>query len=319
MTPISLERCALIDYIADMPEYVRQHWIPDTYLSAWCDPDPASQNPRRVYRYDADGEYRDYRPPGRIFTVDDLYTVPLPDGGRDVRTELALNKLEDSFARIRVKYLMKSVSLPPFARSDLLWFIAALRNRSPAMHEHHAAFNDRILEIATDMEDRLTAMSLDERIEWYGKTRHISLNVGGDKGIPLKAFRKIAAEPFGEYLPRHVANEARFLEKMHLIILHIPDGCYLITSDRPVVWWDPENPSPSRIPLGLGRRTIEITVPLTPFLCALISHRPGPDHAMIDVDSVKNLNTRTLYRTREVFIAHRPDLVVDWSDEQGKS
>jgi hypothetical protein len=79
-----------------MDSHKRQHWIPDTYLDAWCDPDPARQNPRRVYRYDRDGSFRDYRPPSRIFTVDDLYTVPGPGGSRDLKTEHALNRLEDA-------------------------------------------------------------------------------------------------------------------------------------------------------------------------------------------------------------------------------
>jgi hypothetical protein len=300
-----------------MGEYVRQHWIPDTYLDAWCDPDPARQNPQRVYRYGIDGRYRDYRPPSRIFTVDDLYTVPESNGGRDLKTEHALNRLEDAFARMRANYLMRSVPLPPPARRDLLWFIAALRNRSPAMHAHHTAFNDRILKVATSMEDGLKAMSPEKRAEWHEKTRRMSSGSADDKGIPLNAFREIAAQPFGAYLPVHVVTEAQLLEQMHLVILRIPDEHPLITSDRPVVWWDPNDPPQSRTPLGLGRRTIEITVPLTPFLCAQISHRRGPDYADTDVEGVDILNLRTLNRAREMFIAHSPDLVVDWQDEQG--
>lgn len=201
--------------------------------------------------------------------------------------------------------------MPPPARRDLLWFIAALRNRSPAMHARQTAFNHRVLEAATSTEDALKAMSPKKRAEWIEKARRTSLRSADENGVPLRAFREMAAQPFGAYLPNFVAIEARLLEQMQLVILRIPERHSLITSDRPVVWWDPRDPLPSRNRLGLGRRTIEITVPLTPSLCAQISHRCGPDYADTDAEGVDILNLRTLNRAREVFIAHRPDLAVD--------
>ena len=59
------------------------------------------------------------RPPSRIFTVDDLYTVPTADRGRGLATEHALTALEDSFARMRVRLLTKGLPIPADARHDL--------------------------------------------------------------------------------------------------------------------------------------------------------------------------------------------------------
>jgi Protein of unknown function (DUF4238) len=296
-----------------MPSHQKQHWIPDTYLSAWCDPDTACQNPRRVYRYNIDGSYRDYRPPGRIFTVDDLYTVTGPDGERDLATEHALNRLEDSFARLRRTHLIKGIGLTSIGRRNLIWFIAAIRHRSPAMHVRQQAFHNSVLRVADSMEDGLQAMSPEECAERHAKNQRTSSHrADGDRGIPLNAYRLIAARPFGAYLPGHIATEAQLLERMHLTILRIPAGQSLITSDHPVVWWDPEDPPPSRFPLGLGRRTIQVTCPLTPHLCAVISHRPGTDYADTDIQGADILNMRTLYRTADTFISCRSDLVVDW-------
>jgi hypothetical protein len=296
-----------------MDSHKKQHWIPDTYLNAWCDPDPARQNPRRVHCYNADGSYRNYRPPSRIFTVDDLYTVPGPAGKRNLKTEHALTRLEDSFARLKRTHLVKGMPLNPTSRRNLIWFIAAMRNRSPSMHAHTQAFHDRVLLVAGSIEDGLMAMSPDKRAEWHARNRRSSLpRADGDRGIPLNTYRKIAALPFGDYLPGHIATEAQLLERMHLTILRVPAGQSLITSDHPVVWWDPEDPPPSRLPLGLGRRTIQVTCPLTPRLCAMISHRPTTDYAETDVEGAHILNMRTLYRAADTFIACRPDLVVDW-------
>lgn len=300
-----------------MSGHIRQHWIPRAYLGAWCDPDPARQNPRRVYHYGVDGRYRGWRPPSRIFTADDLYTVPQPDGGRDLKTEHALSRLEASFAEMRARYLLKGAPLPPSARRDLLWFIAALRSRSPAARDRHGAFWSGAVEVGEATKHGLDAMAPERRAEWLKKTRPTPLRGANEGGIPLGALREIAAQPFGAYLPGHIVIEAGLLEQMHLAVLRAPDGHALITSDRPVVWWDPEDPPPSRSPLGLGRPTIEITVPLAPFLCALISHRRGPDYADADAEGVDVLNMRTLNRASKEFIANRPDLAVAWRDGPG--
>ncbi len=301
-----------------MNGYKRQHWIPDTYLDAWCDPDPARQNPRRVYRYNPDGSFKDYRPPSRIFTEDDLYTVTGRDGDRDLKTEHALNRLEGAFARLRKFHLATGRPLPPAGRRNLIWFIAAMRNRSPAMHAHQQSFHNRILEVANSMDEGLRAMSTQKGAECHAKTRRMSLpRNDGDRGIPLEKYREIAARPFGAYLPGHIITEARLLEQMHLTIVRIPASQSLITSDHPVVWWDPKDPPPSRHPLGLGRRTMQVTCPLTPYMCAVISHDVGPEYADTDIKGADILNMRTLYRAEETFISCRPDLVVDWHEVPG--
>jgi hypothetical protein len=84
-----------------------------------------------------------------------------------------------------------------------------------------------------------------------------------------------------------------------------------------VVWWDPRDPLPSRFPLGLGRRTIQVTCPLRPDLCAVISHRPGADYADTDIEGADILNMRTLYRAADTFISSRPDLAVDFHETPG--
>jgi hypothetical protein len=208
---------------------------------------------------------------------------------------------------------VKGIPLTPTGRRNLTWFIAALRNRSPAMHAKKQAFHDSVLRVANSMEDGLKAMSPEKRAEWHSKNRRTSLpRADGGRGIPLSAYREIAAQPFGAYLPEHIVTEAQLLERMHLTVIRIPIDQSLITSDHPVVWWDPGDPPPSRFPLGLGRRTIQVTCPLTPHLCVVISHRPGADYAETDIQGADALNMRTLYGAADTFISCRPDLVVDW-------
>ena len=289
-------------------EHGNQHWIPRGYISAWCDPDPGKQNPCRVYRYGKDGRYIDYRTPKRIFSdVPELYTKWLPDGGRDLSTEHALQRLEDAYIRMRDRLLTKRQPLTDEARADLFLFISALRARSPSMRDHHAENDAAVLRVADSVKASMQQMTPEQR-----RNLPRPLTSSGS-GIPLEEFRRLAARPFGETLLNQIGIEARLLGRMHLSILVVlPGGESLISSDNPVSWWDPFDPPPSRRPLGLGRDNIEVTLPISPTTCAIATHEPGEDYIDIGADAVDELNMRTLYRCREVFISERRTLGVVW-------
>jgi hypothetical protein len=85
-----------------------QHWIPKSYLLAWADLDET-----------------------------DLYTIKLPDGGRDLRLEHGLSDLEKAFSSLRKDFLAKRRQLPAARHAKLLVFVAALRSRTPAIRDHH--------------------------------------------------------------------------------------------------------------------------------------------------------------------------------------
>ena len=291
----------------------RQHWIPKAYLSAWCDRDPATQNPPRIYRYLKSGSYKDYRSPKQVFADPDLYTVPDPDGGRNLGTEHALGRLEDAYARTRDRVLAKRNPIIGDARRDILLFIAALRVRSSTMRDQRAASDLAALRIADDMNASLLTITSERR-----RTLPQKFSSNPESGsIPLKEFRRLASRPFGETLPRDVVAEARILDQMHISILMVPnEGETLITSDAPVVWWDPTDPPPSRRPLGLGRPAIEVTVPLSPTICALVTHQPDSDYVDISAVTVDEINMRTLYRCRDIFLSEKSSLKVNWLAEQ---
>src|SRR5213594_1572971 len=78
-----------------------QHWIPQSYLKAWCDPDvPAGQSPF-VWMFSKNGESSKSKAPKNIFSEKDLYTIHLPDGTRDLTIEHGLAGLESDFVAIR--------------------------------------------------------------------------------------------------------------------------------------------------------------------------------------------------------------------------
>ena len=78
-----------------------QHFVTQGYLRAWCDLATPTGHEPYVWRFEKDGSNPRHKPPKKIYESD-LYTIPLPDGGRDLRLEHGLSQLEGKFVKIRV-------------------------------------------------------------------------------------------------------------------------------------------------------------------------------------------------------------------------
>jgi hypothetical protein len=70
-----------------MAKHKKQHFVPQCYLKAWCDPTtPVDQDPY-VWRFRKDGSDPRRKAPENIFHETDLYTIHRPGGGRDLVLE----------------------------------------------------------------------------------------------------------------------------------------------------------------------------------------------------------------------------------------
>lgn len=285
-----------------------QHWIPKVYLKSWIDPDFKG---KVVHRYNVDGAYRDYRPISRIFSEDDLYTILRADGTRDLATEDGFQRLETDFDRAR-RTLELNREFTADRQVTLMVFIAAMRNRSPDSRDHWQAFLDRVTAVGEDMERAMQNASQAKRRAMARTT----MLKGDGEGMSLVEWKTAAAEPFGAWLPGHVGAEARHLERMPLLIIEAPTGSFFITSDNPVTWWDTE-PRPDGVPrrLGLGYKHLEVTMPLSPHLCALLSHDGNEGRATVSQECVDHINLRTLSHCDRFFLSSSPNLCVDWYGE----
>src|SRR5215472_10738844 len=100
-------------------EYSKQHWVPKSYLEAWCDPDPPPRYGRYVWRFLKDGSKVQRKSPANIFAETDFYTIHLDGGGRDLSLEHRLGTLEREFCRIRETRIAKR---EPLTREEKGWF-----------------------------------------------------------------------------------------------------------------------------------------------------------------------------------------------------
>jgi hypothetical protein len=116
----------------------KQHFVPASYLKAWCDLTcPPNQEPY-VWIFDKDGNNGRRRAPVNIFTETDLYTIDKADGTRDLRLEKGLGELETRFSRIRTSKLNFYRELTLEEHVSLCAFVAAAQFRTQALRNHHA-------------------------------------------------------------------------------------------------------------------------------------------------------------------------------------
>ncbi|WP_336981075.1 DUF4238 domain-containing protein [Altererythrobacter fulvus] len=286
-------------------EHRNQHWIPEVYSRAWCDPN----RPGIIHRYNSDGKYVDWRPVKRVFSQDDLYTIYGEAGERDVRVETEfLHARETAFGRIRPK-LENGDELTEIEHAELLIFVASLHRRSPEARDHWQRFMDQVLKVGDDMDRHLKALPPDERREVAKGLRSISSS-NDSTSISLEDWRKKTAAQFGEWLPNHMFIEAKAMTGMGMVVLQASaDAGQFITSDSPVTWWDYENPPGHR--LGIGHPTIEVTLPISPSTCILFRHGDAGTY-QLNAEGVAEINHRTLHGCREFFIANSPNVVVEW-------
>lgn len=286
-------------------DYKNQHWIPRSYLKAWCDPD--RQN-KIVHLYEKDGKYRSWRPYSRIFSCDDLYTIQNGQN-RDVKTEIVFKHIEDAFLKVR-RAIERGQPLPSSYKQTLAIYVAAMRNRSPTARDHWQSFRQQVVDVGDQMAKALAKATPAER-ERMARASRLGAS-DKSRSMTLDEARAAAAEPFGKWVLRHVSIESRLLEKMSIAILKAPEGIGFITSDNPVVWHDANPPPNGRRRIGLGHSSIEVSMPISPSYCILLDHLGEDGFCDVSQATVDHFNSRTLGHCDECFVARSRSLTVDW-------
>jgi hypothetical protein len=75
----------------------RQHYVPESYLQAWCDSAcPPNQTPYAWF-FKRDERIGFKKAPSNMFHESEFYTLKGIDGSRDLRLEKGLSSLEGLF------------------------------------------------------------------------------------------------------------------------------------------------------------------------------------------------------------------------------
>lgn len=292
-----------------------QHWVPRSYLAAWCDPGtPQGQEPY-VWCFDKAARRGRAKAPNNIFHETDMYTVQI-DGRRDLRLENGLSTVESKFVHIRNEVLYKRRPLSEEDRIWLLIFIATAKARTRAMRDHQKEQWGRLLEKMNRMQDRIDNATPEELNRLVA---HAPVASGTGETISHESVKAMAETPLQTALPIFISTQLKMLLRMKLAILYHDFKPGFITSDEPCVWFDPEAykyPALFRSP-GLGMASIEVTLPLSPRQIALVSHQELEGYIPVYKPSVvEEMNRRSRFHCDEYFVVSKNAVNPVWFEER---
>ena len=292
-----------------------QHWVPASYLRAWCDPDSEYlQNPY-VWRFSKDGSEVRAKSPQNLFRETDMYTFTDQDGRPDLAIEQGLSRLEDRFERLRRDKIMSCQPMGNDDKATFFLFVATARFRTRRSRGHWKRQLGKSVELGDRIAENIESLSSEEK----AARGNLSLPPSGPT-FSTEELRALAEQPLQLMLPIVTESEAGFLSGMTTTILCTPGDAVFITSDAPVVWFDPElyKMPPFYRNLALGYETIQVTMPIAPSRLALITHAKAPE-SYIDIPAththlVDDYNRRTRFHCDDHFVSNSSEKKEIWFD-----
>jgi len=126
-------------------------------------------------------------------------------------------------------------------------------------------------------------------------------------GMSLDDVRRLEAQPIQKMIGPTLRSLIPVLARMNAAVLCTDDPLGFVTTDTPCTWFDPEayKLQPIFRSPALGAASIEVTLPISPRQCLVITHRPD-FHGYMDVDQrvVDEVNRRHIAHCDESFISH---------------
>lgn len=288
----------------------RQHYVPKSYLKAWCDPEtPKGQTPY-VWVFPKDGEHAHRRAPQNLFVETDFYTIRSASGERDLVLEEGLSQLESEFARVREIKITRRKPLSHDDRMIICAFIAATRVRTKANRERMRELWQQVLAKMDTMAEWAKTATEEQR-EAASATLRPSAQ---DSYLTYEEVKQIVDQPIQSFLADSISVETPLLLKLDMVVVETSTSPGFITSDDPCVWYDPQGytrPPPLRGP-ALMYPSIEIAFPVSPNFMVLLN-RQGI-HGQIrlakygtakDQEVVDRTNWRTRTHAHEHFVVNR--------------
>ncbi|GJL73400.1 MAG: hypothetical protein NMNS01_25990 [Nitrosomonas sp.] len=287
-----------------MSKHKKQHYIPACYLKAWRDPHtPASQTPY-VWVFDKDGSNVRKKAPENIFYETDLYTIHRANDSRDLVLEKGLSQLETEFTRIRNSKISYKRPVEESEHVLLCAFTAAAHARTPSSREHHRKQWEKPLRKMEKMMEWVKTATPEQ------KKRLIAMYTpfpDSKEHITYEQVKQMHDNPLQTMLFSMIQIVTERLCKLDFAIFVTNDEIGFLTSDNPCVWFDPE--AYKRPPLyrgpGIIYKTIEITIPLSPFHTLFFNRQGISGYIDAIPEVVDELNRRVRFSAENYFVARQ--------------
>lgn len=265
----------------------KQHYVPQSYLKAWCDPNCPQDHEPYVWVFDKDGEQVRKKAPKNIFHEVDIYTDLNHDGSRNLELERNFALLESQFCKLRREKLEQNKPLTGEERYYLLSFVASMINRLKTRADHwREQFQPWV----------------DRRKEWIQqieKSRNESkagLNEETETEVwdlpswmaDLKFHEDILNHPIPKtFLPIFEVT-LRCLYHLNMTTIITDDEVGFITSDIPVTLGFPM--TNIELPSDLDLTIFGTTMPISPQRCLILSQSFPSEYRHVQIEIVNEVN-----------------------------
>ena len=293
----------------------KQHFVPASYLKAWCDKTSPSNHEPYVWVFPKSGGEAKRKSPEKIFRETDFYTIKRIDRERDLVLEKGLSWLESQFAALRQKKLGQRKPLNFRDKSVLCTFVAAMFARTKSRREFIREQWQEVLDLGNEVAE-WTKNAAPEEIKRMSLALHPTPNEG--RSMSMNDVKNIVDNPMQSFLVTGIATVAPALFDMRFGILDTSNTPAFISSDNPCVWFDPDlfkRPSPFGAG-GLISPSIEISLPLSPTQFILFGRKLLLSGLYVSIKTndplVDAINRRTWKYSDESFIADQNYASFSW-------
>jgi hypothetical protein len=209
--------------------------------------------------------------------------------------------------RSRSGKILASKTLDEYDRAYLAAFMATMHSRTDPIAEG-------IKEFAQELDGRVKQM---EEVIRTGDIHKLPRIPSMGEGAPVTSADT-------EYLIRNglpifvesaLSAAAPVMWRMSVAFLVAAKGSFFVTSDNPCVWYDPEayKRHPFYRSVGLAMKNIEITMPISPSLLAIMTHNPkARGYVNLTEELTNEFNRRTLAYSDEHFVSMSDKTLPIW-------
>jgi hypothetical protein len=282
----------------------KQHYIPASYLAAWCDKNTPQDQTPYIWKISKDGKTIENKSPYKTFIESDLYTIIRKDGERDLQIEYTLSKLEDKFVKLRNK-VDKHIQIDNDEFYYICMYISAMKSRTLAFKNHQSKSWQKVIDLGVKMANAMEHASPEER-ERMAKLG--SRQINGENYLTMDEVKELVDDPIKMMMPTHILQLSPELFQRPFLILESIIEDKFITSDDPCVWWDPASYIKPK-PFGAGgliSPSLEITFPLSPTKLVIFGNGPSLNREYLPVnnsDVINNINRRTRHFASEYIVS----------------
>lgn len=275
-----------------MPEYKKQHYVPVSYLQAWCDPNTPAEQESYIWLANIENREISRKSPKNVFQETDFYTVNDRMGNRILELEHKLGRIESDFASLKPKLENHELILPE-DRKIIALFAATMFSRTKLFKE----INQEVWQEALDSIEKLPE----------------DLRNAIKKTPIYEDFEQLKNQPMPFHMFHFVNLAFPKLVLMDCAIFDTTEDQGFITSDTPCIWGFPEmfNGIGESF-FGLGSPNLSVLLPISPQQFIHLERKGPVGYQKIDSEFLGILNLLSSGNAQEFLINNKKEFKSEW-------